>query len=82
MLTELKTFLADRHAASLNEMACHFAVAPDALRPMLDLWIRKGKVRRAGGSGCQGCAGCAAAEVEIYEWVKPAPDARERDRVR
>ena len=76
MLTDLKSFLADRHAASLTEMAHRFAMEPDALRPMLDHWIRKGRVRRSGGSRCQGCVGCAAADVEIYEWVRPAPEAR------
>lgn len=76
MLTDLKSFLADRHAASLSEMARRFSMEPDALRPMLDHWIRKGKVRRSGGSRCQGCIGCAAADVEIYEWVRPVPDAR------
>jgi putative ferrous iron transport protein C len=76
LLTDLKSFLADRHAASLSEMARHFSMEADALRPMLDHWIRKGKVRRSGGSRCQGCIGCAAADVEIYEWVRPMPDAR------
>ncbi len=71
MLTDLKGYLSERRAASLSEIARRFATDPEALRPMLDLWIRKGKVRRSGGAACGGCVSCAPADIEFYEWVEP-----------
>lgn len=73
MLTDLKGYLIERRAASLSEIALRFAADPDALRPMLEQWIRKGKVRRSGGARCGGCVSCAPADVEFYEWVEPRP---------
>ncbi|TVR80760.1 MAG: hypothetical protein EA405_09850 [Rhodospirillales bacterium] len=78
MLTDLKGYLTERGGASLTEMATRFATEPEALRPMLDVWIRKGKVRRSGGDRCHGCCACAAADVEFYEWVSPLPAAKPR----
>lgn len=75
MLTELKGYLIERRAASLSEIAVHFAADPDALRPMLEQWIRKGKVRRSGGARCGGCVSCAPADIEFYEWVEPGGDS-------
>lgn len=76
MLTEIRDYLAERSAASLTEMANRFRADPEALRPMLDHWIRKGKVRRSDGGRCGGCVGCAAADVELYEWIRPSPGAK------
>lgn len=76
MLTDLKTFLAERHCASLTEIARHLSADPDAVRPMLEMWVRKGKVRRNAGEACQGCVSCAAADIEMYEWVGAQPEAK------
>jgi putative ferrous iron transport protein C len=75
MLTTLKGYLVARPAASLSELARHVGADPDAVRGMLDHWVRKGKVRRTGGARCGGCDSCAAADIEFYEWVgeRPAP---------
>jgi hypothetical protein len=70
MLTDLKSYLVERSGASLTEIAQRFSTEPDALRPMLDLWVRKGKMRRIDGAGCKGCVSCAAADIEFYEWVE------------
>ena len=78
MLTELKGYLTKRRSASLSEMALRFSTEPDALRPMLDVWIRKGQVRRSDGSRCEGCCACAPADVEVYEWVGSMPPAKPR----
>lgn len=75
MLTALKAYLVDRRTVSLNEIARRFAIDPEALRPMLDLWIRKGKVRRSGGARCGSCVSCAPADLEFYEWVEPETPA-------
>ena len=78
MLTDLKGYLAERRSASLTEIARHFSTDPDALRPMLEHWIRKGKVRRDDGNRCNGCSACAAADIEFYEWVQPLPKVEPR----
>ena len=75
MLTDLKTYLSERPSATLTEIARRFSSDPEALRPMLDHWVRKGKVRRTAGAACHGCASCAAADIEIYEWITPMSDA-------
>lgn len=80
MLMELKGYLSGRHSASLSEIALHFAADPDALRPMLEQWVRKGKVRRTGGLRCGGCTACNVADVEFYEWIGPPSAAPDRAR--
>ena len=69
VLTELKGYLSERRTATLTEIARQLAAEPDAVRAMLDHWVRKGKVRRSAAERCNGCVGCAAADVEFYEWV-------------
>lgn len=72
-MSELKTFLIERHRASLVEIGLHFASPASAVRPMLDQWIAKGRVRRLdnvstcgkAGSGCS----CQEKPVEVFEWV-------------
>jgi putative ferrous iron transport protein C len=70
MLTTLKVYLSTHRAASLGELARHVGADPDAVRGMLEHWIRKGKVRRTGGARCSGCDSCAPADIEIYEWIE------------
>ncbi|AQU99644.2 FeoC-like transcriptional regulator [Desulfococcus multivorans] len=43
----------------------------DAVTPMVDLWIRKGKVRKHDSNpGCQkGCCRCDPSSIVTYEWV-------------
>lgn len=75
MLMELKTYLEQRGSANILDLSNHFRIAPDALRGMLEHWIRKGQVaRRDFTTGCSDCGtghcgGCGvAASFEIYEW--------------
>jgi hypothetical protein len=72
ILTELKTYLIKNKRAPLIDMAHHFDVAPDALKGMLEHWIRKGKVRLLEGSRCnKGC--CSQGDptlLQIYEWME------------
>lgn len=76
MLMDLKAYLMGRGCASLSEIARRVAAEPDAVRPMLEQWIRKRRVRRVGtGSTCRGCATCAPADVEFYEWIDDDPPA-------
>ncbi|MBM3514041.1 MAG: sugar metabolism transcriptional regulator [Alphaproteobacteria bacterium] len=70
ILTELKTYLSGRRRASLDDIARHFAVAPDAARGMLETWIAKGRVRVLNQHlPCGTCGKCESAVSDIYEWI-------------
>ena len=69
ILREIRDYLQIRQRASLNDIALHFETPPDAIRPMLEQWINKGKVNRCDALKCNGCASsCGAAQEESYEW--------------
>ena len=72
ILSEIKQYLVSCHAVTLNDLSIHFDTDPEALRDMLQIWVRKGKVRRVQtGGGCgSGCGTCACAAVETYQWVQ------------
>ncbi len=70
ILSDIKRYLKSRPQANLSDIALHFDSEPDAIRGMLEIWIRKGKVKKsllnqACGSGCNKCA---EALIEIYSW--------------
>lgn len=77
MLLEIRTYLERNGSANILDLSNHFRIAPEALRGMLDHWIRKGRVVRhdfagtCGNCGSGGaCGGCGvAASFEIYEWA-------------
>lgn len=71
ILTDLKRYLSERRQATLVDLAYRFDVEPEALRGMLEHWIRKGKVRRhLGPGGCAtGCVKCDPRVLEFYEWI-------------
>ena len=54
----------------LRDMALHFRVEVDTLRPLVEAWVRKGKARKLPGStaACKGCCTCDPATIELYEW--------------
>jgi len=69
-LTKLKSYLILNKRAALIDLAHHLDVTPDAVKGMLEHWIRKGKVRHLEGSACnKGCCQCDPAGLEIYEWI-------------
>jgi putative ferrous iron transport protein C len=71
ILTELKSYLKLNKKAVVKDMAYHFDTTPDAIKGMLEHWIRKGKVRRVEGSLCnKGCCKADPTHLEIYEWVE------------
>ena len=77
ILSELTDYLAQHRRAALTDMANRFGSSPDALRAMLDVLVRKGRVRRIGAgpacaSGCCGCDQASAETHETYEWIAPA----------
>jgi hypothetical protein len=72
MLTDIKEFFTRQQAASLAELALHFRVDPDAMRGMLEQWIRKGKLQKLPqGAKCTGCcqSACNSTSMEIYQWI-------------
>ncbi|MDX2223051.1 MAG: FeoC-like transcriptional regulator [Rhodospirillaceae bacterium] len=70
LLIELKTFLADRKRASLDDLARRFDTDPGALKGMMETWIAKGRVRRLSDRlPCGTCGKCESAQTDIYEWV-------------
>ena len=83
MLADLRDYLARSVVASLRDLTLHFDTAPDAIRDMLGVWLRKGRVRRVdpttiaapgcSSGACSGCSRCAdpATEAELYAWVDP-----------
>ncbi|MGY0219242.1 FeoC-like transcriptional regulator [Endozoicomonadaceae bacterium StTr2] len=67
MLVEIRDYLAEKASVSINELALHFDVPPDAMRGMLSHWIRKGYVRHT--TACSGgCNSCDTSETELYFW--------------
>lgn len=78
MLMDIKSYLAGKGPASLSQIAASLSADPDAIRPMLDHWMRKGKIRRLGTAArCQGCSACTLADLEFYEWAAPLPEERQ-----
>ncbi len=79
ILAELRDYLHERGQSSLQDMALHFDSEPDALRGMLEHWIRKGMIQRRGASASCGnsggsCIQCDPATVEIYVWITGQQD--------
>ena len=78
VLLDLKAYLQEHNQASMRDLSTHFRLAPDALRGMLDHWIRKRRVERhdfTGGCSCEGksgssCGNCGVEDsFEFYEWI-------------
>jgi putative ferrous iron transport protein C len=70
ILSDIKQYLQERGQATLAELALHFGTDPATVRPMLEVWMRKGKVQRwEAGTGCgTSCQRCDAATTEVYRW--------------
>lgn len=71
ILSDLKSYLAARRRAPIGDLVNRFDAEPDAIRGMLEHFIRKGQARRLDGSEdtCGGCQKCAPLASEIYEWT-------------
>lgn len=74
ILSRVNSHLKQHHRCSLSDMAASLNAAPEALRDMLALLERKGRVRKLpGGTACGGgCSKCAPDTIELYEWTAPA----------
>ena len=71
ILADIKRYLMERGCAPLADIALHLGSDPDAVRGMLEQWIRKGRVRRRMANAACGssCRDCDPAATEIYEWI-------------
>ncbi|ASQ91002.1 hypothetical protein CHL67_08795 [Prosthecochloris sp. GSB1] len=74
-LLELKEYLCRNESVSLGDLSLHFRVSSEVLEPMLELWMRKGNVRRRTHTGCcegkrAGCS-CGGGGHVLYEWIGP-----------
>lgn len=74
ILAELRDYLQQRGEATLADMALHFDTDPDAVRGMLEIWMRKGKVSKqmATASCGSSCSQCDPASTEVYVWGNAA----------
>ena len=70
-LIQLKRYLRERKITPLQDAAYHFKVDVETIRPLLNVWIAKGKVHKRSetGGACKGCCKCDPATVETYEWI-------------
>ena len=72
IVTQVRDYLKLQGQAALRDMALAFNMEQSALRPIVEQWIAKGKVRKLpSGTECQsGCTYCSPDEIEIYQWVE------------
>ena len=70
ILAELQDFVCGYQRVSLAQLRLHFSIEPDALRHMLSMLIRKGRVRPIPiPHRCNGCTCCNLETIEFYEWI-------------
>ncbi len=70
ILTDVKSYLATRGRASLDDLSTHFAMDADAMRGLLATWVAKGRARRIDEAApCGTCGKCESATTEVYEWL-------------
>jgi DNA-binding IscR family transcriptional regulator len=77
ILSDLTLYLAEQKRVALMDISYHFDTDPEALRMMLSMLERKGRVRKLpAGTPCGGgCCNCDPASIEIYEWVNATDGA-------
>ncbi|MCK4674430.1 MAG: FeoC-like transcriptional regulator [Gammaproteobacteria bacterium] len=70
ILADIRNYLKQRGQCTLSDIALHFDTSADAVRGMLDIWIRKGKVKKrlATDSCGTSCQSCDPATTEVYLW--------------
>lgn len=67
--SQIREYLKLRGQVSLTDLSSHFDADPDAVRAMMDIWIRKGKVEESETASCsKGCCSCNPEPLTIYAW--------------
>ncbi len=72
ILSEIKKYLMQHKRVTLGDLAWHFDTEPEAMKGMLEQWIRKGKVLKIDVQACcsKTCGKCCdGTAMEIYEWT-------------
>lgn len=65
MLTDILKFVRKHQQASLLDISIHFQIDSAALEPMMDILLRKDKVRLFGAECSSGsCSGCSCSSRE------------------
>ncbi|MFP4154392.1 MAG: FeoC-like transcriptional regulator [Halothiobacillaceae bacterium] len=72
ILADVRDYLARHRFATLAELTDYFSSSPEAMRDMLGVLERKGRVQKtsAGGPGCGDCKLCATGSLELYLWIE------------
>ena len=72
ILSEVRNYLKQRGQCTLSDIALHFDTDANAVRGMLDIWIKKGKVTRHTATESCGtsCQSCDPAATEVYSWCE------------
>jgi len=72
ILARVENHLRQSKRASLTDLAEVLDTHPEALRSMLDMLVRKGRIRRLpSGTACGGgCSKCKPETVELFEWIE------------
>lgn len=71
ILRDIRQYLELHGRATLGDIALHFGSEPEAMRGMIDVWVRKGAIRQLDieatcNSTCP--MSCADSAMTIYEW--------------
>jgi len=72
ILSKIKHYLMKHKRVTLEDLALHFDIETEAMRGMLEQWIRKGRVLKLDmqvscNKTCSKC--CDTSAMEIYEWA-------------
>ena len=78
ILSDIRRYLEQRGQATLADIALHFDADPNAVRGMLNVWIRKDKVhKKMATASCGGsCTQCDPEATEIYVWTESTTNSR------
>jgi hypothetical protein len=70
ILSQVRDYLKQRGQCTLSDIALHFDTDANAVRGMLDIWIKKGKVEKRSATASCGtsCQSCDPAATEVYVW--------------
>jgi hypothetical protein len=70
ILSEIRDYLKLRGQCTLSDIALHFDTEADAVRGMLDIWVKKGKIEKRSATASCGtsCQSCDPATTEVYTW--------------
>lgn len=69
LLAQIRSYLQQRGQASLQDVAIHFDISPEAASLALHYWQKQGKLRQLGSSCNSSCGSCSDNEdMVIYSW--------------